>query len=402
MRGNVLLDKMELVCPAYIESADCIPISRKKNKSRISVRLAAAAACITIAIYAGIKLLPRKPDLPILTVTEAVDGMGFEGYYLYDISELVNENPWSEDMRLTKLPVYQNALTYDEYQIASGADFDKMREFLLDVAGRLGLDTSVLTVTDDAPSEEKKQKSIERFRKRGAAIPDGYFNPTKLIIETDDLRIEVDQTMAATVRFKTALPIPEEYNILSHASYDDMKSVAEFLKHTHKDLIGIDDPQVNICGGSYSTDGEQRYSIDFFDMSGKSTEQILHYNLNRVTFGFNDDGELYIVRIFSPDLSQKVGDYPIINTKQATELLAAGNYITTVQYEMPGTEYIGKVELIYRDVNREEYYMPYYRFYVELPEQEGEGGLKTYGAYYVPAIESAYISNMPVWDGGFN
>lgn len=68
---------------------------------------------------------------------------------------------------------------------------------------------------------------------------------------------------------------------------------------------------------------------------------------------------------------------------------------------MAGTNYIAKVELIYRTGASEQYYMPYYRFYVEIPELE-EDGLKTYGAYYVPAIESQYITNMPLWDGAFN
>ena len=52
--------------------------------------------------------------------------------------------------------------------------------------------------------------------------------------------------------------------------------------------------------------------------------------------------------------------------------------------------------------------MPYYKFYVELPEEKevtdskGDIEMKTYGAYYVPAVESRYISNMPVYDGTFN
>ena len=45
---------------------------------------------------------------------------------------------------------------------------------------------------------------------------------------------------------------------------------------------------------------------------------------------------------------------------------------------------------------------------VELPEEKevtdskGDTEMKTYGAYYVPAVESRYISNMPVYDGTFN
>ena len=99
-----------------------------------------------------------------------------------------------------------------------------------------------------------------------------------------------------------------------------------------------------------------------------------------------------------------MGDYPIIDVGKARELLLDGHYITNVPYELPGENYIAKAELVYRVGELETYYMPYYRFYVEVPEEEGIAGegTKTYGAYYVPAVESTYISNMPVWDGRFN
>ena len=47
-------------------------------------------------------------------------------------------------------------------------------------------------------------------------------------------------------------------------------------------------------------------------------------------------------------------------------------------------------------------YMPYYRFYVELPQEAGENGMKCFGAYYVPAIAAEYIADMPLYDGHFN
>ena len=83
-------------------------------------------------------------------------------------------------------------------------------------------------------------------------------------------------------------------------------------------------------------------------------------------------------------------------------MLSKGNHLTTVPYEMPGLEYIRKVELVYRSETYDTYFMPYYCFYVELPEQEGENGLKTYGTYYVPAVKSDYISNIPTSAGNFN
>lgn len=236
----------------------------------------------------------------------------------------------------------------------------------------------------------------------GDTVPEGYFNPTKLIIEEDGLKIEVDRAMTAKISFEPEVSLPKEYNFTHYASYEDMVAVAEYLKNEYKDVIGMENPQVNIYGGDYNIYTQQMYSIEFFDASGNDIEQLINYNFNRVAFYCDDVGKLFLARIYQPDLSQKVGEYPIINSVQARELLAKGNYLTSVPYEMPGLEYVKKVELIYRTGEQEEYFMPYYRFYVELPGEEREDGLKTYGVYYVPAVEGEYISNMPIWDGSFN
>lgn len=416
MRGNEFLDKMELVNPAYVEAADIKP----KRKKLVWVKWAGIAACFALIIYAGTRLLPREnpklsqensklsqknpdniSDLPMLTISKYTSSMGYEGYMAYEASELVNANPWRESLELSTLPVYQNPLTYDENQIASEADFDKMREFLLEVAKRFGLDTNGITITDDVPAEETKQIIREKFEAVGDTVPEGYFDPTKVIIEAEGLTIEVDQSITATLSFEPAVSLPQEYNFTHFASYEDKAAVAEYLKKEYIDFIGINNPQINICGGDYNIYGQQEYSIEFFDGTGSETENIINYNFNRVTFHCDDEGNLFFARIYQPDLSQKIGDYPIINSKKAEELLSKGNYITTVPYEMPGIEYVKKVELVYRTGKQEEYYMPYYRFYVELPEDERENGLKTYGAYYVPAVDGSYITNMPIWDGSF-
>lgn len=403
MRGNELLDKMELIAPDYVEAADVLP----KRKKAVWLGWIATAACLALAIFAGTELLPQEgsdtdPGLPMLSISEDTAAMGYEGYMAYDISELVNSNPWSEASEISTLPVYKNPLSYDKNFVASGADLNKTREIILDVAARLGLDTDSLTVTDNTLDEETQQRIIEKLQSVGDTVPDGYFEPTALIIETDELKIEVDQTLTAKVEFYSPLSLPEGYNFTYYASYDDKAAVAEYLKSEYRDFIGLADPQVIIGGGDYNIYNQQMYYINFYDAGESETEQIINYNFNRVTFDCDDVGALFIARIYQPDLSEKLGDYPIISAQQAEELLLNGNYISSVPYEIHGAEYIKKVELIYRTGQHEEYYMPYYRFYVELPEAERDNGLKTYGAYYVPAVESSYISNMPTWDGGFD
>jgi len=381
---------------------------KKKAKKPDWIKWGAMAACLAIMVYAGTKLFPYEPsnntlDLPMLTISENTSlGMGFEGYMAYDISELVSANPWSEDAAIATLPVYNNPLTFHEQMIASGADFDKMREFLLEVADRMGLDTNVLTITDDVPDEATRQKIIEKLQSVGDTVPDGYFAPTKLRIETEGLKMEVDQAMTVKISFDPAVSLPSEYNFAHYSSYEDISDVAEYLKTEYKDLIGLDDPEINIYGGDYNIYSQQGYRIEFFDANGSSTEQIINYNFNRVAFYCDDEGKLFLARIFQPDLSEVVGDYPIITSEKASELLSNGIYITTVPCEMPGMEYVKKVELIYRTSEQEKCYMPYYRFYVELPEMERDDEMKTYGAYYVPAVSSEYISNMPIWNGSFN
>lgn len=76
-------------------------------------------------------------------------------------------------------------------------------------------------------------------------------------------------------------------------------------------------------------------------------------------------------------------------------------YITNAPEDFPGEEYIKKVELVYEE-KYEENLMPYYQFYVELENMKQENGLKTYGIYYVPAVDSKYIDNIDILDAKFN
>lgn len=406
MTKKDISDAVTNINTEYIEKAADYTV-RKRSGRPVFIKFGAAAACLALVIFAGTALFPRggmtpNTELPMLSISEISSGMGFEGYMAYDISELVNSNPWEENLKISALPVYKNALEYTENFIAKETDIAKMREFALDIAGRLGLDTGALTVTDNAPDEETKQKIIEKMQKAGAEVPEGYFDPTEVTIKSAGFKITVNRAMTATVSFDTPVSLPEEYNFTFYASYDEKRAAAEYLKDRYGEFIGYEDPIINISGGDYNIYGDRSFSVEFFDVGDSDEEKIINYNFNRTAFYCDDNGDLFLIRIYMPDLSNKLGDYPIIGSEAAREMLLSGHYITTVPYELPGEEFIKKTELIYRTGEYEEYYMPYYRFYVELPEEERDNGLKTYGAYYVPAVEGTYISDMPTWDGSFN
>lgn len=415
MKQEYISDALNMLPEDMIEETNELRENPKKPKHN-TWKWIAAAACLAFAVYAGIRFLPKwlpagggesNPngsggELPLLTIAEDTTTMGFEGYLAYDISELVNGNPWEETMELTTLPVYQNRLTYDEYYRASGGDFEAMEAFLLDIALRLGMDTDKLEIRDDTPDEEEQAAIIEKLEMAGGDVPEGYFDPTRLIAESNGIRIEVDTAMTAVIEFEPALTLPGEYNFTYESTYEELETVAEYLKEEYRALIGMEEPVLDIHGGDYNIYNQQGYDIAFYDGKGDRVNRIVNYNFNQAAFYCGDDGKLFLARIFHPDLSVKTGDYPVISPEDAKALLLNGNYITTVPTELPGQDYIAGVELVYRTGQREEYYMPYYRFYVELPDMERDNGLKTYGAYYVPAVDGAYIANMPLWDGSFN
>lgn len=423
MKKEQISDALNLLNDTFIEETDILRNRQKKVQegamfSKIFSmagrywKWAVVGVCMIAVVFAGRQMLVQKSadinqpvqeeKLPMLSITEnASDGMGFGGLLAYDISEITNNNPWSGERQPSALPVFKNQLSYDKDFIVSGADFGKMRELLMEIAGRLGLDAASLEIKDDAPDEEKKQEIIEKMERD---VPDGYFNPTMLIAKADGMEITVDQTMQATVSFEPAVKLPDRYNFRNSASYEETVSVAKYLLGQYKGFLCMESPQINIFHGDYSkydAGYQQEYRLSFYDAGKNNIEGIINYNFRQAEFDCDDSGRLFQASIRQADLSQKMGDYPIIQTEEAKKLLLKGNYITTVPYKLPGEEFLAKTELVYRTGAREEYFMPYYCFYVELPEEERDG-MKTYGTYYVPAVEGKYLSNMPLWDGSFN
>ncbi|MBR2883992.1 MAG: hypothetical protein IKB93_04285, partial [Clostridia bacterium] len=301
---------------------------------------------------------------------------------LHDISELVNANPWNEECDIKTLPVYQNTLDAKEY-FDIDADIEKMNFLIIDVAERFGLKRDEIEITTDPHAYTKS-----------------------LFVITNDFQIRVDPDLSATIKFEPTISLPEEYNFTyNNSTYDDMLEVAKYLQAEYSDIIDFENPQINITGGDYNISNQQSYNIEFFDGSGNITQDIINYTFYRVAFYSNGENQLYMIRIYQPDLSQKIGDYPIIAKEKATELLSNGNFASSVPFDFPGVEYVKKVELVYRNAHwLDKIYMPYYKFYIELPERENwhGNGEKEYGAYYVPAVDGKYLKNMPVYDGRFN
>lgn len=386
MNGNEFLDKMSLADPAYVEEAD-----RPVKKRTTWRRWGAMAACLAVLLGVGFLFFPRSsPDVPDPVPTElptlpvsmgpSLGGYGFEGYYVRDISDLKNTSPSQIGSLPDTLPVFRNATGGYPLQAATEEYKAKMLTLCRSVAGRLGWDAENMTVVWD--------------ERNGGLVP-----TTVTSTGADGVKIEVDQFMTVTISYPDRNR-PFSENVLP--TYDDAHKLAEKLLAEYRDLMNFANPQICITGGDYNIDGEQSYDIVFTETGGTQTEELLEFFFHGAEFFCNEDGEPRIIRLRCTDLSDKVGDYPIITAQQAQAQLVAGHYITSCGWEMPGEAYIRKVELVYRTGEYDEYFMPYYRFYVELLEEAPVEGCMHLTAYYVPAVAEEYLAPLSTWDGRFN
>ena len=392
------------------------------------VKIAALAACVMFVIFTGAYIIrnadlhiehndppapnpgPTTVDEPIITPVVSDDlpkvmlpmlesGNGFEGKMAYDISEIVSGNPWTEDAELTTLPVYKNHTTWYPAYMPESTDYQKMLEILKYYAERFGFDMNNLEIVDDdSPADIYDGIEEDYANIYAMEVPEGAYQPIAIECEQNGIKIRVIGEYGVTVFFDPAVSLPDGYDFDYYISYEDAQMLAEYFKSEYADIIGISDPVTNITGGSRNIDAVQGHDIGFYDGRGTLEEQIINYNFRSVSFGCDGygEGKLDTIRYSTVNLDNKLGDYPIISADEALDMLLDGKYITNVPYDMQGAEYVSKVELIYRADIHDEYYIPFYKFYVYLPDDptEVETGLKTYGIFYVPAIERQYYSGV--------
>ncbi len=408
MKTEKLLNEIGQIDDSIIVEAETKTLKIRRAKRTWLRWTSAAAACV--AVFVGIVAIYNHntapiesdfPELPMLTVNMDSGDFGFEGYMAYDINELQSGNPWSESDELKTLPVFQNPTSYDSAgQPINGISADEMIEKAKETALALGLTVDSIYTN---PTEEDLRKEQEKAQ--AAADNEGYeadATPYEAIAVCGDITIKIEANGAARIFFEKGVQLPDKYSFTYHDTDEQQaKAVIQYLLEQYEPIVAMTSPALDLFG-DYNIYEQRSFSFDAYENSGNLTDRILGYNFNRVSFSPNDDGALWIIDRYSTDLSQKMGDYPIITAQEARELLLQKHYITTVPEELPDAKYIASVELIYRTGRHDEVFMPYYRFLVELPTMQSDNGLKTFGAFYVPAVDERYLSNMPLWDGGFN
>ncbi|MBP3700525.1 MAG: hypothetical protein J6I64_01410 [Lachnospiraceae bacterium] len=347
--------------------------------------------------------------LPMLTLSDWQSGsMGYEGVLQYDAANINWDAPWIAEETPETMPVYRNG-SYQEIGVPYGLTEEEIWNRLDAVAAALSWEVRELEY-DRIGQSTDGDKVVD-----GDKVSDDYGLPVGTVLritaQTAEGQIEAEADGTVTFFFEKGtdrdgedgLPLPKPYSF-THCDTTDQQAeeVMDYLTDRFADLLDMEQPQ-KIRSGDYNIYGEMIRRYHVYEGSGDMVEDMLNYTFRYVQFAPNDAGELMLIRLYDGLLcSEKIGDYPIITAEEAGELLLAGCYFTSVPYPVAGEEYVAKVELVYRNSATEAVQIPYYRFWVEIPEMARDNGLKDFGAYYVPAVESQYIGNAEIYDGRFN
>lgn len=374
---------------------DILEQSETAKKKNGGLKWWAVAACLCLIVGGGIFWRSQSQTapggLPMLHIQNNTQGgMGFEGVLCYDISEIENGNPWRKNMTFSTLPVFENR-AYHPAGEPTGLKEDAILERLEAACEALGLENT------EFEYEHSGLKVVSISAKGKGMVVTAKANGM----------VEVE--------FEDGFVLPEH---LCFTWYDTSRQEAEaaiaYLIQQFAELIDFEEPKLILSGdyimwndydqeGNYLTEVRFERSYMLYEGAGNETDHLLNYKMRYAQLYPDEEGRLSIIRIYDVlACADKLGDYPIITTAEAREYLLEGKYITSVPYEIEDETLIQKEELVYRSSATEKTLMPYYRFYVELPEMRRENGPTDFGAYYVPAISPEYISNMPLWDGSIN
>ncbi|MCM1027831.1 MAG: hypothetical protein NC432_15505 [Roseburia sp.] len=371
-------------------------IKRKRQRLKWGT-LAATAACLCLIAGGGLywrnsaRTGPR--DLPMLQIPDSAgEGMGYEAFLLYDSEELENGNPWREDMAFSTLPVFTNH-AYHPAGEPVGLTEEAILERLQAACEALGL----------ASTELEYERSGE--------------NVLAIAVQADGTTVRATANGEIHVEFEDGFLLPEDLHFTwDETSRPEAEDAMTFFARHFEELLDFEKPRSALTtdysvwteydqAGNSVLKTARNWHYKLYDDAGDETRRLLNYNLRYATFYADVTGRGLSGIVISDGLScaEKLGDYPVITLTEAREALLAGNYITSVPYEIPDETWIRKEELVYRSGPLQQTLMPYYRFYVESPEpKRHEEDPAEYGAYYVPAVSPEYLSDLPLWDGSIN
>lgn len=366
MKRDDILTAVGLIDDAFIAETAAV---RKKHKLQVVRTLVSLAACIAV-ILSGIWVY-SKTRLPLLEIeiTHHLSGSGID-LLCYDIASHDETNPWDSKTPIRRMPVYKN-LPIDALGLPIGGLSENEKLSL----GRKAANTLGLTVI------ETQSQSLPIITDGGAIMVDAY----------------------GTI---TVGGLEESYTFYRNSDFTQAEKALTYFTEKYADLLGFKQP-TPILTSTFAFSGERSYHYVVYEGADTAAERVLNYACRYAVFYPDENGKLNVIRVYNAlAAAKKLGNYPVISSNEAYELLLEGYHVNTHLKDRPVTKdtIIHKQTLVYRATTDDATILPYYVFYVEDPTTYYgvAEGLTAYNAYYVPAVDRKYIKSMPLWDGTTN
>lgn len=361
MKGEDLFNALGKIDEKYVEAAAPKKVAFYRKSIFKGAVAAAACLCLIAGGYSVASVLTaRDGNLPEISYTLVMEGMGYEGTDELALSNSQDINPWNEDIKLDKLPVYKN-LCYNEGKLSQTYfNILELKKQAEDLADKLGMHygNTQISISHD---QEIYSFSLETEKGTVRAFPKG----SNITVRESDFTLIEKHMQSACSKNGNSKAETGVYN-------------------------------------EYSVDGELLTSkTRTYYKSGNITEDIISFNMQSHFLTesgnyFTGSSEDYLKG------SEKLGDYPVISLEKAKEKLLRGEHIASAgeDYIEGGKlteDVIAKADLIYYTMGNQEYYLPYYRFYVKC--YSGDSDFQRYAYFYVCAVEDEYLGEITVFDG---
>lgn len=367
-----LLYAMTEVEDTYLDEVE---LPRNTHRKVLGIKWVGAAASVAILVLVSM-IVPKNivVNPPIETETESsttedihtdldiITGVEFGRISAEELERRLKTAPWKADMEVSVLPVYKNLSFYSFTGETVYLDSETLLQMAENIAGKLDAELTRWKYTFTTENESKTLTGINA--------------------QTDIGSIEVRANGEVTISFSDGMKLPEGNLISNTSTVEEANKTVAYLLKRFSNLIQVDG-LVPASFESYNFSGTRSVSYRAVG-SGEGTYNIVEHYFNQVSFWGNEEKGLTKIHFENAlATSEYMGDYPVLSVEEAKERLRDGDYIS--QALVNSGEFkdddIRGVELMYLAVEIEDYYQPYYCFYVKA-EDESHG----YGRFYVPAI----------------
>ncbi len=245
---------------------------------------------------------------------------------------------------------------------------------------------------------DEMQSEPEDLPVTDSAEENSFFN---YHLSNEEIHITVDKELNFYV-FN-----PENQAMNEDFSKEGQEEQGRQLAALLTDRFGWKQPKVIVTESAVNYNGETFYEMFVYEQDPDPVKDFLQSQRMTASGSFSPDGTLELLRIDTWEGYELVGEYPVLKEEEAKQRLIAGEHLSGPEWDFPGEEYIAQTGLVYK-TNRTDIAMPYYEFYVELPderlldmknnttdEEVYQEEVKVFTTFVVPAIQPDYLEELP-------